>query len=116
MIANECSLALQKNIPLWGVCWYFIIYRPDWDNLDDWHHSEIWDLESMNDNRRILNTVASNAFLIAQGQVVNFNSETKSFFYWTQSVLRKQNKILVWMIEYCWKFTTWLYKFHKIIF
>ena len=76
MIGEECALTLQKDIPLWGVCWYPIIDRPDWDHLHDWHQSGIWDVECTNNNHRVLHIPASNAFLQAQKQVVNFNSKT----------------------------------------
>ncbi|MGN6296636.1 MAG: amine oxidase [Ginsengibacter sp.] len=41
-IARECSLL--KDIPFWGVCWYPIIDRPDWDNLSVLHHSGVWEV------------------------------------------------------------------------
>lgn len=43
MIIEECALTLMAGLPLWGVCWYPIIDRPDWDYLNDWHQSGIWD-------------------------------------------------------------------------
>lgn len=43
MLTHELSAILQAGIPLWGVCWYPIIDRPDWDRLHDWHHAGIWD-------------------------------------------------------------------------
>lgn len=43
MIIEECALTLMAGLPLWGVCWYPIIDRPDWDHLTDWHQSGIWD-------------------------------------------------------------------------
>jgi hypothetical protein len=43
MIIEECALTLMAGLPLWGVCWYPIIDRPDWDHLNDWHQSGIWD-------------------------------------------------------------------------
>lgn len=43
MIAEESALVLSAGLPLWGVCWYPILNRPDWDNLDDWHHSGLWE-------------------------------------------------------------------------
>ncbi|WP_345953268.1 amine oxidase [Mucilaginibacter sp. PAMB04168] len=42
-IAKECQLLLEEDFPLWGVCLYPIIDRPDWDNLSYWHHSGLWD-------------------------------------------------------------------------
>lgn len=42
-VAEECAAAIQNNIPLWGICLYPIIDRPDWDHLHHWHHSGLWD-------------------------------------------------------------------------
>ncbi len=42
-IAKECQLLLETEFPLWGVCLYPIIDRPDWDDLNYWHHSGLWD-------------------------------------------------------------------------
>jgi beta-glucosidase/6-phospho-beta-glucosidase/beta-galactosidase len=42
-IAEECGIVLKAGLPLWGVCLYPIIDRPDWDNLAHWHHSGLWD-------------------------------------------------------------------------
>ena len=42
-IAVECCKAISQNIPLWGVCIYPIIDRPDWDHLYDWHQAGMWD-------------------------------------------------------------------------
>jgi len=43
-ITKECSSVLEAGIPLWGCCFYPVIDRPDWDDLNDWHHSGIWDI------------------------------------------------------------------------
>lgn len=44
MIGKECVAALQMGVPLWGVCLYPILDRPDWDFLDqEWHRSGLWD-------------------------------------------------------------------------
>ena len=42
-IGRECQKATMAGIPLFGVCLYPIIDRPDWDNNDYWHHSGLWD-------------------------------------------------------------------------
>lgn len=42
-ITQQCDILLKKNIPFWGICIYPIIDRPDWDYLDNWHHSGVWD-------------------------------------------------------------------------
>jgi len=43
-ITSEAIKVLRQNIPLWGICIYPIIDRPNWDNLDDWHNSGVWDM------------------------------------------------------------------------
>jgi hypothetical protein len=43
-IATQCAALIEHQIPLWGVCWYPIIDRPDWDHLHPWHQSGIWDV------------------------------------------------------------------------
>ncbi|MBW8523728.1 hypothetical protein K0U91_00630 [Chryseobacterium chendengshani] len=44
-IANECISILKTGIPLLGCCFYPVIDRPDWDHLDYWHHSGLWDID-----------------------------------------------------------------------
>jgi hypothetical protein len=54
-IAAECKKILKKEIPLWGICWYPVIDRPDWDHLLPWHKSGLWDVEiNENDSRKRL--------------------------------------------------------------
>jgi len=43
-ITNECISILKTGLPLFGCCFYPVVDRPDWDHLDDWHHSGIWDV------------------------------------------------------------------------
>ncbi|WP_223847083.1 amine oxidase [Hymenobacter montanus] len=45
MIGEECALVLRQGLPLWGTCLYPIIDRPDWDHLDRWHRSGLWDAD-----------------------------------------------------------------------
>lgn len=42
-VGKESAIAIQKSIPLWGICLYPIIDRPDWDHLAPWHQSGLWD-------------------------------------------------------------------------
>jgi hypothetical protein len=44
-IGNQCEMVMAANIPLWGVCLYPIVDRPDWDHLYPWHGSGLWDAE-----------------------------------------------------------------------
>lgn len=43
-VTDECKRAIDTGVPLWGICWYPIIDRPDWDRLTPWHHAGIWDV------------------------------------------------------------------------
>ncbi len=43
-VAQECAVVLEQQIPLWGICLYPIIDRPDWDHFH-WHRSGLWDAE-----------------------------------------------------------------------
>jgi hypothetical protein len=55
-VADECAAVVASGIPLWGICLYPIIDRPDWDHLDQWHHSGLWDADLTGDGppRRVL--------------------------------------------------------------
>lgn len=66
MIGTQCSIALEAGIPLWGVCWYPVLDRPDWDHLSDWHHSGIWDITIENSTleRRIYQPVADSLWKV----------------------------------------------------
>lgn len=50
-IAQEIHAARLKRIPVEGVCLYPIIDRPDWENMDHWHHSGLFDLVRRADGR-----------------------------------------------------------------
>jgi beta-glucosidase/6-phospho-beta-glucosidase/beta-galactosidase len=43
-IADEVKTAIRNGVPLEGITLYPIIDRPDWDDLDHWHNSGLWDL------------------------------------------------------------------------
>jgi hypothetical protein len=51
---------------------YPIIDRPDWDDLNNWHHSGLWDREAEADilNERVLNIPFAKALRSAQ-QMLN---------------------------------------------
>jgi hypothetical protein len=42
-ITEECAAVIRQGIPLWGICLYPIIDRPDWDHFSPWHASGLWD-------------------------------------------------------------------------
>ena len=68
MIIEQCALTLKAGLPLWGVCWYPIIDRPDWDNLTDWHQSGIWDEEIVPNHLPIRNLHVPTAQMLMNGQ------------------------------------------------
>jgi hypothetical protein len=69
-VAAECRAALEDGIPLWGVCWYPIIDRPDWDHTDVWHRSGIWDRDpDQGPGSRILHAPTAAEFLAAQSDL-----------------------------------------------
>jgi beta-glucosidase/6-phospho-beta-glucosidase/beta-galactosidase len=68
MIIEQCALTLKTGLPLWGVCWYPIIDRPDWDNLTDWHQSGIWDEQIVPNHLPIRNLHFPTAQMLMNGQ------------------------------------------------
>lgn len=70
-IADECVQALRRGVPLWGICWYPIIERPDWDHLHVWHRSGMWDRDSTRPGQhgRMLHEPSARAFLDAQVKI-----------------------------------------------
>ena len=44
-ITNESAAVIRQGIPLWGVCLYPIIDRPDWDHFSPWHSAGLWDMQ-----------------------------------------------------------------------
>ncbi len=67
MIGRECRAVLNAGVPLWGVCLYPIIDRPDWDHLDQWHRAGLWDADlSQNPPGRVLSEPYADALRWAQ--------------------------------------------------
>ena len=67
MIGQECLAAIQAGVPLWGVCLYPIIDRPDWDHTNQWHQSGLWDADlSVTPPGRVLYEPYAHALLQAQ--------------------------------------------------
>lgn len=44
-ITQECLEAMEAGVDLQGICLYPVIDRPDWDDLKNYHHSGIYDLD-----------------------------------------------------------------------
>ena len=70
-VGQECAAVLDAGVPLWGVCLYPIIDRPDWDHLDNWHRSGLWDAELRPEGpfRRVLHQPYADALRHAQAKV-----------------------------------------------
>ena len=70
MIAQECAAVLSQGLPLWGVCLYPIIDRPDWDHPDQWHQPGLWDADlSRPGPARVLHQPTADALRAAQALV-----------------------------------------------
>lgn len=41
---EEVKIAMRHGVPMEGITIYPIIDRPDWDDLEHWHNSGLWDL------------------------------------------------------------------------
>ncbi len=56
-IYEEVKTAIRNGIPLEGITIYPIIDRPDWDNVEHWHNSGLWDLlpDEQGTLQRVLN-------------------------------------------------------------
>jgi len=44
-IVSEVIDCERCGVPIEGICLYPIIDRPDWENLQHWHHSGLWDID-----------------------------------------------------------------------
>ena len=72
MVAAECAAVLREGLPLQGVCLYPIIDRPDWDHLDQWHQSGLWDADlGQPGPARVLHQPSAGALLAAQATVAD---------------------------------------------
>jgi len=67
-VAQECAKLLRADLPLWGVCWYPVIDRPDWDHMQPWHRSGVWDIMPDENNipKRVLHQPTAIALRRAQ--------------------------------------------------
>ncbi len=85
-VTAECIKVLTANIPLWGICIYPVIDRPDWDQTDTWHRSGIWDIDETSDTLdRILYEPYAIAIKECQAQTTLFmqpqkNSNAKNLY------------------------------------
>lgn len=67
-IAHEVALAVAQGTPIEGICLYPILDRPDWDDLNHWHNSGLWDLlpDEQGRLRRVLNNVYASELRVVQ--------------------------------------------------
>jgi len=75
-ISQQCDIVLSKGLPFWGICIYPVIDRPDWDYLDRWHHSGVWDYFPESGIRRMLNQEYADAILDCQNVDNNYPLQT----------------------------------------
>jgi len=68
-IRKECISILETGIPLFGCCFYPVVDRPDWDDLEDWHHSGIWDIFDPVSLRREVHTESIDALRVFENQM-----------------------------------------------
>lgn len=75
-IAEEVQQALFNGVPLQGVCIYPIIDRPDWEAVEQWHHSGLWNLvpDEHGNLQRVIEPEYAEAVREAQ-QLVNLMPE-----------------------------------------
>ena len=77
-VSHECKRAIEMGVPLWGICWYPIIDRPDWDHLDQWHRSGIWDINNSDGMlTRSIHQPTAEAIREAQQLLKNLTVHTK---------------------------------------
>ena len=70
MISFESQKLLEAGLPYWGICWYPIVNRPDWDYLHDWHYAGIWDdVYNKELPGRVLHQPSADALLAAQNSL-----------------------------------------------
>jgi hypothetical protein len=56
-IAREVRIAIERGVPLHGVCLYPILDRFDWEDCTHWHNSGLWDMHTNGNGHyhRVLN-------------------------------------------------------------
>ncbi|TSJ36320.1 amine oxidase [Mucilaginibacter corticis] len=74
-ISKESGKAISDGVPLWGICLYPIIDRPDWDDTSYWHHSGLWDEHFLASGERQRVLVRPYADALKQAQKMIFQYE-----------------------------------------
>lgn len=70
-VTDEMILAMQRGVPLEGICLYPIMDRFEWTDCNHWHNSGLWDyaIESDGTMRRVLNGPYAAEFLRSQARM-----------------------------------------------
>lgn len=71
-VADEVRQAIIHEVPIEGITIYPIIDRPDWDNLDHWHNSGLWDL--IPDEQGVLHRVLNEEYAAAFQEILQADS------------------------------------------
>ena len=63
-VVDEVREAIIRGVPMEGITIYPIMDRPDWDDINHWHNSGLWDLipDEMGVLQRVLNEEYASAF------------------------------------------------------
>jgi UDP-galactopyranose mutase len=71
-VSEQVGLAIDRGVPVIGVCLYPVIDRCDWDDASHWHNSGLWDLreEPGGGLTRVLNRDYAEELLRAQRQTL----------------------------------------------
>ena len=62
----------MTGVPMEGITIYPIIDRPDWDNLDHWHNSGLWDL--IPDEQGVLQRVLNQEYAAVFREILHASS------------------------------------------
>ena len=76
-IHQEVKTAISNGIPVEGITIYPIIDRPDWDDINHWHNSGLWDLIPDEEGRlqRVLNEEYAAVLQDIQQEEISLRSE-----------------------------------------
>jgi beta-glucosidase/6-phospho-beta-glucosidase/beta-galactosidase len=71
-IYDDVRTAIDNGVPVEGITIYPIIDRPDWDHLDHWHNSGLWDL--VPDEHGVLRRVLNEEYAAVLRAILQENS------------------------------------------
>lgn len=80
-ITKQCISIIKSKIPLFGCCIYPVVDRPDWDNLDEWHHSGLYDIFNTNSLERVPDIASIIAISKFKKHINAIQSITDNFYY-----------------------------------